>query len=369
MKVLAARSLFFLLLLFILSSQLSAQGFRNFGKAAAEKAKALNTKENREKIVNSVMGDMEKARAEFDSTDFDYAILLSDNSGLFDVKEKGEGTAKVTSVLSLGAGLIKNAEISTKDKARIQLDIGEVLYANSKFALAEKKFSSAKILYESDSLQREMGYLKTISNQGLLYATMGGFTQAEEYMALALDLRQKTFGPENTSVAASLNNYGVLKYNLAKYNEAEKDFEASIAIAKKNNLLTSMTYAIVLNNQAMLFQTIGRYEEADVVFTQAISIAEKLQSSKSKNHLKFLSNQALLYRQMGKYAEAEAIYLSMEKRLGKNNPDYASMLNNQAALYMVMGKEDKVEELLKKSAAIYKTSFGEDNPAFDKNFR
>ena len=40
------------------------------------------------------------------------------------------------------------------------------------------------------------------------------------------------------------------------------------------------------------------------------------------------------------------------------------MLNNQAALYMVMGKEDKVEELLKKSATIYKASFGEDNPAF-----
>jgi CHAT domain-containing protein len=67
---------------------------------------------------------------------------------------------------------------------------------------------------------------------------------------------------------------------------------------------------------------------------------------------------------MNKYAEAEAIYLSMEKRLGKSNPDYASMLNNQAALYMVMGKEERVEELLKKSAAIYKSSFGEENPAY-----
>jgi CHAT domain-containing protein len=33
---------------------------------------------------------------------------------------------------------------------------------------------------------------------------------------------------------------------------------------------------------------------------------------------------------------------------------------------MLMGKEDKVEELLKKSAAIYKASFGEDSPAFAK---
>src|SRR5688572_6918963 len=365
MKVLVGRLAFFLFV--FLSSHLQAQLLKDLGKKTADKAKTIGSKENREKLVNSVMGDMEKARAEFDSTDFDYAILLSDNSGLFDVKEKGEGAAKVTSVLSLGAGLIKNAELSAKDKARIQLDIGEMLYANSKFTLAEKKFAQAKTLYESDTLlTSEMGYLKTISNQGLLYATMGRFTQAEEFTAQALELRKKTFGPTNSSVAASLNNYGVLKYNQAKYNEAEQDFESAISIVKQNDLASSMTYAIILNNQAMLFQAIGRYEEAEAVFKQAISIAEKLQDNKSKNHLKFLSNQALLYRQMGKYAEAEAIYLGMEKKLGKNNPDYASMLNNQAALYMVMGKEDKVEELLKRSAAIYKTNFGEGNPAFAK---
>ncbi len=56
----------------------------------------------------------------------------------------------------------------------------------------------------------------------------------------------------------------------------------------------------------------------------------------------------------------------MEKRLGKSNPDYASMLSNQAALYIVMGKENKVEELLKKSASIYKSSLGENTPAYAK---
>src|SRR5688572_28005657 len=255
--------LFFLLSISVYHSQ--AQLLKDLKKAAADKAKGLATKENLDKATTSVMADMDKARAEFDSTDFDYAILLSDNSGLFDVKEKGEGAAKVTSVLSLGASLVKNAEIAAKDRARIQLDVGEMLYASSKFALAEKKFALAKSIYESDSLEKEMGYLKTISNQGLLYATMGRFTQAEEATAMALKLRKETFGPTNTSVAASLNNYGVLKYNLAQYNEAEKDFESAISIVKKNNLLASMSYAIALNNQAMLFQTIGRFEEADAV--------------------------------------------------------------------------------------------------------
>ena len=218
MKV-GGRLIFFLFL--VLSSELYAQILKDLGN----KTKKLASKETRERVVNSVMDDMEEARAEFDSTDFDYAILLSDNSGLFDVKEKGEGTAKVTSVLGMGAGFVQGEHTSTKDKARFQLDMGEVLYANSKFALAEKKFAIAKSIYEGDSLQKEMGYLKTISNQGLLYSTMGRYTQAEEFTAKALKLRQERFGTDNASVAASYNNYGVLKYNLAQYNEAEKDFE------------------------------------------------------------------------------------------------------------------------------------------------
>jgi CHAT domain-containing protein len=356
------------LFVLFLSFQLQAQGvFQNLKKAATDKAKGLATKENLSKATTALMKDMEKARAEFDSADFDYAILLSDNSGLFDVKEKGESAAKVTSVVGMGSSFLKNDELKDEERARFNRQSGELLYGYGKFSLAEKKFNTAKTIYEEGGITEDLGYLKTISNQGLLYATMGRFTQAEGFTAEALDIRKTKFGENNIGVAASLNNYGVLHYNLGRYNESEKDLASALSIIQLNGMQFAMPYAIVLNNQAMLFQAIGRYDEAVKVLKEAISLAEKLQSSKSKNHLKFLSNLALLYQQMGKYPEAEAIYLSMENRLGKNSTDYASMLNNQAALYLVMGKEDKVEDLLKRSAAIYKNSLGEDSPAFAKS--
>jgi CHAT domain-containing protein len=347
-------------LLFSVSTQAQVlEGLKN-------RAKNLASKENLDKAASFTAGRLEKARAEFDSADFDYAILLSDNSGLFDVKEKGEFAAKATSIAGITASLYKNAELTDEQRARGHRQSGELFYGYGWFASAEKKFTLAKKTYEETGLTEDLGYLKTISSQGLLYATMGRFTQAESFTAEALDLRKTKLGPENAGVAASLNNYGVLHYNLGRFNESEKDLASALIILGKNSLQAAMPYAIVLNNEAMLFQAIGRYEEAEKKLKAAISIAEKLQNSKSTNHLKFLSNLALLYQQMGKYAEAEAIYLGMEKRLGKNNPDYASMLNNQAALYIVMGKDDKVEELLKKSGAIYKSNFGENNPAYAK---
>lgn len=358
-------------LIFIFSFCLSTvtvypQILKDLERAAINQAKSLNTKENRDKLAKAVLKDMEKARSEFDTTDFNYAILLSDNSGLFDIKEKGEGTARITSMVSLGSSYYKNSELSEAERARFNLEMGEVFYASQKFSMAEQKFTQSLTSYEKAGLKDDIGYLKAIANQGLLYSTMGRFTQAEGYTLEALTIRRKKFGDRNTGVAASLNNYGVLRYNLARYNESEKDFENALSIIVSKGLQQQMPYAILLNNQAMLFQTVGRFEDSEKLLKEAISVAEKLQSNKSTNHLKFLSNLALLYGQMNKYVEAEAIYLSMEKRLGKSNPDYASMLNNQAALYMVMGKEDKVEDLLKKSSAIYKSSFGEQNPAYAK---
>lgn len=343
-----------------------AQLLRDLKNVANEKVRTLATKENLNKATSSLLKNMEKARAEFDSTDFDYAILISDNAGLFDVQEKGERLAKASSLINLGSAFYNNTELTDEERARFQRESGELAYGSGNYAIAEKRFNTARSIYESGDLTEDLGYFKTISNLGLLYATMGRYSQAESFTAAALDIRKEKFGADNIGMAASLNNYGVLHYNLGRYNEAEKTLAEAISNIRANALHSSMQYSIVMNNQAMLFQSIGRFEEAEASLKEAIQVAEKLQDSKSRNHLKFLSNLALLYQQMGKYPQAETIYLGMEKRLGKNNPDYASMLTNQAALYMLMGKEDKVESLLKTAAAIYKNSFGDENPAYAK---
>lgn len=343
-----------------------AQILRDLKNAANNKVRELATKENLNKATNSLLKNMENARAEFDSTDFDYAILISDNAGLFDVKEKGERLAKASSLITIGTAYYNNTELTDEERARLLRQTGEIAYGSGNFNAAEKRFGAAKKIYEDARLTEDLGYLKTISSQGLLYATMGRFTQAEIFTVTALDMRTQKFGESHAGTASSLNNYGVLHYNLGRYNEAEKTLAQALEIITENRLQSSMPHSIVLNNQAMLFQAIGRFSEAEASLKEAIAIAEKLQSKRSKNHLKFLTNLALLYQQMGKYSEAEAIYMSMEKRLGKNNPDYANMLSNQASLYLLMGKHDQIQNLLKTAASIYKASFGEDNPAYAK---
>jgi CHAT domain-containing protein len=334
----------------------------NKGKSEVNDAKY----ETKAKARNSARNELNSIKAEFDSTDTDYAILLSDNAGLFGGQGKGEFGAKFLKMGGIARSLYRDFDLDDEENATMNLQMGQSAYAMGRYVFAEKRLKAAQQYFEKSYRTSEIGYMKTIASEGLLYTTTGRFAQAEIFTAQALELRESKLGKTNMAVAASLNNYAVLHYNLGKYNESEKEFSKAISIIKSNKQDGEMAYAIVLNNQAMLFQSIGRYEEAVVLLKQALQLAGTLEVSKAKNHLKFFSNLALLYQQMGKYPEAEEIYRGLEKRLEKGKPEFANLLNNVAILAMLMKKEDRVEEMLKRSSDIYKTSLGEKSPAYAK---
>src|SRR6188472_1452335 len=125
-----------------------------------KKIKSFTSKENRQKMVGDWKQDMDRARDSFDSTDFDYAILLLDNSGLFDVKEKGELLSKLATGGSLVLGSIDSSKSNEIEKARFQLEAGELAYATRRFGFAEKRFGSAIAIYERSGLVDDIGYMK-----------------------------------------------------------------------------------------------------------------------------------------------------------------------------------------------------------------
>ena len=334
------------------------------GKAESEVRDAKY--EAKAKARAAAHNEMDEVKADFDSTDIDYAILLSDNSGLFGGQGKGGFGSKFLRLGGIANSLYKDFDLDDEENATLNLQMGQSAYAMGKYVFAEKRLKSAQGFFEKSYRTSELNYMKTIASRGLLYTTTGRFALADEYTAKALQLREEKLGNTNMAVAASLNNYAVLHYNLGKYNESEKEFNDAIAVIKTNKLQEAMPYAIVLNNQAMLYQSMGNYEAAVKVLLQAMTLSAKLESAKARNQLKFLSNLALLYQQMGKYTEAEKIYLELDKKLDKGKPEQANLLNNYAILSLLMKKEDKVETMLKQSAGIYKSSMGESSPAYAK---
>jgi CHAT domain-containing protein/tetratricopeptide (TPR) repeat protein len=307
---------------------------------------------------------MEAERARIDSSDFNYAISVIDNSGMMDIRDAGETVVKtVTSVNSM----TKSADEKTASmRCRDLLDIAEKLYEARSYPAAEASFITAKAAYETEGITSDINYSKVLADMGLLYATMGRFELAEKYTTDAMANRESTLGKNSKAYGSSLNNHGVLMADLARYRDAEVNFDEGLKVIGQRVGLESQEYAIALNNQAILFSDIGRYDAAIDNLKKASAIVDKLQKKNLRNQVGFKSNLALLYQQTGKFTEAETIYLSLEKSLGSQNPYYAGVLNNLALLYMQMSKFDKVEGYLQNSAKVYKSKFGEQNHNYAK---
>lgn len=329
----------------------------NFLKERVEKG----TKALKDRAASKADADRDR----LDSTDFNYAITVIDNSGMMNIRDKSEVMTKAKYAAS--NLFLKDDSKGTPPAVRCRdlLNTAQFFYEKRQFKLAEFYFLAAKTAYENENLTDNINYSKTFSDLGLLYATLGRFNSASQFTQQALEMREEKLGLKSFGYAASVNNRAVLYQDLAYYNEAEKDFDAAKGIVKEL-LGEGQEMSVVLNNQAILYAEMGRNEEAIGNLKQATAILEKAQKKSVNNQVGIQSNLALLYQRTNKLTEAETIYLKLEKELGSTNPYYAGVLNNLALLYVQMNKPDKVEDYLKRAATVYKTKFGEESPTYAK---
>jgi len=310
--------------------------------------------------------EIDASRDRLDSTDFNYAITVIDNSGMMNVRGRDESIVK-------GASTLKNLQVNDNTKSPAQqcrdiLDRAEFLYGAKRFKLAEISFLEAKLAYEAENLTSNINYSKVLADLGLLYATMGRYNLAEYHSSEALSIREQTLGKESKAYAASLNNMAVLYQETARFNESENYFSEVLKTVEKLFGSESQEYAVVLNNQSILYAEIGRVDQAVQKLNTAIAIVEKLNLNLN-SQVGFQSNLALLHQQTGKLAEAEAVYLKLEKKLKviADNPYYGGILNSLGLLYIQLDKMDKVEDYLKRAADFYLKRFKtKDNPNYAK---
>ncbi|MBN8577258.1 MAG: CHAT domain-containing protein [Cytophagales bacterium] len=346
--------IFLLLLPLVASSQL-----QNLKNKVVQKTK--------EAAKGKAANQADAARERLDSTDFNYAITVIDNSGMMNVLDADE-IATRTAYMASNKYLKKESDITAAERCRAVLDQAENFYQARRYKLAEVSFLEAKLAYEAAGLTKNINYSKVHADLGLLYATMGRFNQAEYYASEGLALREQTLGRDSKAGASSLNNLAVLYQETARFNEAENYFREALQAVEKQWGKESNEYAVVLNNQALFFYEVGRLEQALAQLTTAIEILEKSKNKSKRNQVGFQSNLALLYQEQGKYPEAEVIYLKLERQLKAlgDKTFYAGVLNNLGLLYIQMNKLDKVEGYLKEAAQIYLNRFGKENPNYGK---
>ncbi len=321
------------------------------------------------KLASSTAGAKgAQERKRLDSIDFQFAFSQNENSGFFDVQQKGETGSKLL------YGLRSEQDKTLVEKARDSLEVGIGMYEIRRYKSAEKAFLDCKQFMESNRLTNEIVYLRLLSNLGLIFLAEGKSGEAEKYITKTIQDIQRMMGKNNAAYIANLNNYAKLHQVLGKYNDAEKEFDEALQRCD-DYFGDGMQKAIILNNKAMLYQVMGRLDQAVSLMNDAMTASagtprKIFQGANSFDNRRFQANLATMYQLSGKYDLAEQNFLAIkniaENRGQTGNQEFAALLNQLGILYIQMGKNDKVEELLVQSATIYRKRYGEQNIYFAK---
>jgi tetratricopeptide (TPR) repeat protein len=240
------------------------------------------------------------------------------------------------------------------------------LYRQARYAEAESLFKIALNIREKTLGPDHPEVAQSLNNLALLYKVQSRYAEAKPLYERALAIREKALGPDHPDVATVLNNLAALYQGQSLYAEAEPLHKRALAIREKALGVEHPDVAVSLNNLAGLYDAQGRYAEAEPLYKRALAIRE---GALGPDHPEFgatLNSLAGLYRQQARYAEAEPLYKRAlairEKTFGPDHPDVAATLDSLAGLYRRRARYAEAEPLYKRALAIEEKAVGPDHP-------
>jgi tetratricopeptide (TPR) repeat protein len=243
-------------------------------------------------------------------------------------------------------------------------ELGIVYHAQGKYGEAEEFLARALTIYERSGNANLLNIANTLTNLGNVERSQAKYSKAEPLYKRALAIREKAPGQPN--VSRTLDNLAVLYRLQGKYSDAEELLKRALNIQEKALGGSHPDVAATLNGLALVYRYQGKYSDAEELFKRALNIKEKALGGNHRDLASSLNNLALVYQAQAKYSDAEGLFKRAlainEKALGESHPSVAVNLDNLAVVYLDQGKYSDAEELFKRALNIQEKALGESHP-------
>ena len=206
----------------------------------------------------------------------------------------------------------------------------------------------------------------TLNNLANLRRNKGDYATAEPLYQRALAIREKAFGTEHPDVAATLHTLANLHSSKGDHARAESLYQRALLIREKTLGPEHSLVAVSLSSLAILHYSKGDYDKAELLFQRSLAIAEKALGPEHPDLAYSLTGLASLHYNQGDYARAEPLHeralAIWEKALGPEHPHIAASLNNLAILHSEKGDYAKAESLYQRALVILEKALGPGHP-------
>ena len=246
-------------------------------------------------------------------------------------------------------------------------ELGLYLKSRGRFSEAELLYLWALEVDEKSFGPEHPNVAVRLNNLAQLLEGTNHFEQAEFLMQRALEIDEKWFGLEHPKVAVRLNNLAELLRATNQLGKAEPLLRMVIGILDRNGGERLENYSAALNNLAQLLKTTNRLEQAEPLMRRALEIDEKYLDADHPKVSVRLNNLAQLLKEMNRLKEAEPLMrLSLEideRTFGPDHPRISVGLNNLGQLLKKMNHLREAEPLMRRALEIDEKSFGPNHPA------
>jgi CHAT domain-containing protein len=205
--------------------------------------------------------------------------------------------------------------------------------------------------------------LSTAKELSSLLIQLGRYSETNDLLDKLILESEQIFGRTSLHLIEPLVDKGKILLAKGDYTEAEKIAQRANQIALKTYGESSTKTAPSQKLLSDIYYTLGDFDKAEENGTKALVSQEK---QFGRNHIevaKSLSQLALIKFHKGENRQAvEKMMLEsrdiMEKKLGKENPQYAEVLKNVAVLYISQKKYDIAFNSLTIAEGIWRTKTG-----------
>jgi CHAT domain-containing protein/tetratricopeptide (TPR) repeat protein len=328
-------------------------------------AKYYEITDNYRKASEALDQARDLAQAKYDYTDYAFGIELDYLAQLYlKVGEYEKAEENITRALKI-------LDEFRKEQDKIAYYIHAVETQAKLFGIKGLFDEAEDNLDRSSKLIRKehvsiAGDLSSAEELSSLYILLGKFRAAEDLLDVYIPEYEKLFGNQSVRLVGPLVNQGRIYLARAEYSEAERTALRANAIAVSTYGEHSTKAAPTQKLLADIYYTLGDLDKAEANCLKALSSQEKQFGRQHIEVAKSLSHLALIKFYKGdNRANVEQLMLEsrdiMEKKLSKDNPQYAEILKNVAVLYISEGKYDIAFNSLTVAEGIWRSKTGRKN--------
>lgn len=226
----------------------------------------------------------------------------------------------------------------------------------------EKQVQNLVSVYGDNSPQAIALYVQL----GQHYVQNARYLEAELVQKKALEMAEKTFGPEHIATANCIIYLAKIYLFEKRTSEGVALMLRALPIFEKNlGKDNPLVAALLTQIGGAIHRGEGRYSSAETYFKKALSIYEKTSGPESLEVASALDTLAISYNDQGRYNEAEYLLRKsikiIEKSLGLNAPELAPIIDHLAMLPSIKANKDEHELLLKRALKVMEDRFGPDH--------